>query len=73
MRGNQRYGRQNYNRDGFRGNFRNQSYERNRSRTYDSKLEVIISKGTMEASLTVDQGQVLEQVPVETGLDVLSV
>ena len=35
MKGNQRCGRQNYNRNGFMGNFRNQSYERNRSRTYD--------------------------------------
>ena len=35
MRGNQRYWRQNYNRNGFRGNSRNQSYERNRSRSYD--------------------------------------
>ena len=38
MRGNQRYGRQNYNRDGFKGNFRNQSYERNRRRSYDRQI-----------------------------------
>ena len=38
MRGNQRYGRQNYKRDGFRGNFRNQSYERGRSRSYDRQF-----------------------------------
>ena len=33
----------------------------------------IITEGTIEASVTVDQGQVLEQVPIGTGLDVLSV
>ena len=36
------------------------------------KLEVI-TEGTIEASVTVDQGQVLEQVPIETELDVLHV
>ena len=36
------------------------------------KLEVI-TEGVIEASVTVDQGQVLEQVPIETELDVLSV
>ena len=35
MTGNQRYGRQNYNRKRFRENFRNQGYERNMSRSYD--------------------------------------
>ena len=38
MRGNQRYGRQNYIRDGFRRNFRNQIYERGRSRSYDRQF-----------------------------------
>ena len=38
MRGNQSYGRQNYNRDGFRGNFRNQSYLRGSSRSYDRQF-----------------------------------
>ena len=33
----------------------------------------IITEGTIEASVTVDQDQVLEQVPVGTGLDVLNV
>ena len=33
----------------------------------------IITEGTIEASVTVDQGQVLKQVPIETELDVLSV
>ena len=33
----------------------------------------IITEWTIEASVTVDQGQVLEQVPIETELDVLSV
>ena len=36
------------------------------------KLEVI-TEGTIETSVTVDQGQVLEQVPIETGLDVSNV
>ena len=36
------------------------------------KLEVI-TEGTIEASVTADQGQLLEQVPIETELDVLSV
>ena len=36
------------------------------------KLEVI-TEGTVKASVTVDQGQVLEQVPIGTGSDVLSV
>ena len=36
------------------------------------KLEVI-TEGTIGASVTVDQGQVLEQVPIKIGLDVLSV
>ena len=36
------------------------------------KLEVM-TEGTIEASVTVDQGQVLEQVPIGTELDVLSV
>ena len=36
------------------------------------KLEIII-EGTIEASVTVDQGQVLEQVPIRTELDVLNV
>ena len=38
MRGNQRYGRQNYNGDGFRRNFRNQGYERDMSRSNDRKF-----------------------------------
>ena len=33
----------------------------------------IIRGGTIEALVTVDQSQVLEQVPIETELDVLSV
>ena len=33
------------------------------------KLEVI-TEGTIEESVTVGQGQVLEQVPIQTGLDV---
>ena len=33
----------------------------------------IITEGTIEASATVDQDQVLEQVPIGTGLDVLNV
>ena len=33
----------------------------------------IITEGTIEASVRVDQGQVLEQVLIETELDVLSV
>ena len=33
----------------------------------------IITEGTIEASVTVDQDQVLEQVPIGTGLNVLSV
>ena len=36
------------------------------------KLEVI-TEGTIEVSVTVDQGLVLEQLLIETGLDVLSV
>ena len=36
------------------------------------KLEVM-AEGTIEVSVTVDQGQVLEQVPIGTGLDVSSV
>ena len=36
------------------------------------KLEVI-TEGTVEVSVIVDQGQVPEQVPIETGLDTLSV
>ena len=36
------------------------------------KLEVITG-GTIEASVTVDQGQVLEEVPIEIGLDVSTV
>ena len=52
-----------YNRNGSRGNFRNQSYERNMI----GKLEVI-TEGTIEASVTADQG---EQVPIETGLEYL--
>ena len=36
------------------------------------KIEVITEK-TIEASVTVGQGQVQEQVPIEIGLDVLSV
>ena len=36
------------------------------------KLEVI-TEGTLGASVTVDQGQVLEYVPMEIGLDVLGV
>ena len=36
------------------------------------KLE-IITEGTIRASVTVDQGQVLQQVPIEIGLDVQSV
>ena len=36
------------------------------------KLEVI-TEGTIEALVTVDQGQILEQVPIEIGLDGLSV
>ena len=36
------------------------------------KLEVI-TEGTIEASVTADQGQVLEQVPIETGLNVSSI
>ena len=36
------------------------------------KLEVI-TEGTIEASVTADQGQVLEQVPIGTGLDISSV
>ena len=32
-----------------------------------------ITEGTIEALVTVDQGQVLEQVPIEIELDVLSV
>ena len=36
------------------------------------KIEVM-TEGTIEASVTVDQGQVLEQVPIETELDVSSV
>ena len=35
------------------------------------KLEVI-TEGTMNTSVTVDQGQVLEWLPIEIGLDVLS-
>ena len=33
----------------------------------------IITEGTIEASVTVDEDQVLEQVPIGTGLDVLNV
>ena len=33
----------------------------------------IITEGTIKASVTVGQGQVLEQVPIGTGLDVSSV
>ena len=33
----------------------------------------IITEGTIEASVTVDQGQVLEHIPIETELDVFSV
>ena len=33
----------------------------------------IITEATIEASLTEDQGQVLQQVPIGTGSDVLSV
>ena len=36
------------------------------------KLEAI-TEGTIRALVTVDQGQVLEQVPIEITLDVLSV
>ena len=36
------------------------------------KLEVI-TEGTIGVSVTVDQGQVLEWVPIDIGLDVLSV
>ena len=36
------------------------------------KLEVI-TEGPIEASVTLDQGKVLEQVPMETELDVSSV
>ena len=59
MRGNQRYGRQNYNKNGFKGSFRNQSYERNRVGHMIAKLEVITEE-TIRALVTVDQGQVLE-------------
>ena len=38
MRGNQRYGRQNYNSDGFRGNFRNQSYETGGNSSYNRQF-----------------------------------
>ena len=37
-----------------------------------SKPEAL-TEGTIEASVTVDQGQVLEQVPIWTGLEVSSV
>ena len=33
----------------------------------------VITEGTTEALVTVDQGQVLEQVPLEIGLNYLSV
>ena len=33
----------------------------------------VITEGTIEVSVTVDQGHVLEWVPIETELDVLSV
>ena len=33
----------------------------------------VITEGTIEVLVTVDQGQVLEQVPIEIELDVLSV
>ena len=36
------------------------------------KLEVI-TEGTIEALVTADQGQALEQEPIDTGLYVLSV
>ena len=32
-----------------------------------------ITKGTIEVSVTVDEGQVVDQVPIETELDVSSV
>ena len=38
MRGNQRYGRQKYNGDGFRIKFRNQGYERGRGRSNDRQF-----------------------------------
>ena len=57
MRGNQRYGRQNNN--NRRGNFRNQNYDRNRSRSYERQNR---DRGTIEALVTVDQDQVQEQL-----------
>ena len=33
----------------------------------------VITEGTIEALVTLDQGQVLEQAPIEIELDVLSV
>ena len=59
MRGNLRYGRQNYNRNRFRGNFRNQSYERNRIILHNSRLG-IKTEGTIEASATAGMGQIQE-------------
>ena len=50
IRSNQRYGRQNYNGDGFRRNFRNQSQER-------GNLGVI-TEGTIEGLVKIDQGLV---------------
>ena len=69
MRGNLRYGRQNYNRNGFRGNFRNQSYEEIGIGHMIGKLGTI-TEGTTEASVTVGQGQVQKQVQIEIGLGV---
>ena len=55
MRGNQRYGRQNYNRDGFKdGNLTKAVTEMGVGHMI-GKLEVI-TEGTIEASVMEDQG-----------------
>ena len=60
MRGDQRDGRQNYDRDGFRGYYRNQSYKRGRGRLYDRQFRDNNRRDNRSASVTVDQSQALE-------------
>ena len=72
MRSNQRYGRQNYNRNRFRKTLETKAMKETAVGHMIGKLEVVI-EGTIEASVTVDQGQVQGQVQIEIGLDDWSV
>ena len=56
----------------FRGNFRNQSYKETGVGHMIGKLG-IITEGTVEASVTVSQGQFQEQVQIDIRLGVSNI